>query len=51
MGIETQGLSQSMTTGLKQFWQKKKSGLQAECVAINNEKPSFEIVKAESRLL
>ncbi len=40
-----------MTTGLKQFWQKKKSGLRAECVAINNEKPSFEIVKAESRLL
>ena len=29
----------------------KKSGLRAECVAINNEKPCFEIVKAETRLL
>ena len=24
MGIETQGLSQSITTGLKQFWQEEK---------------------------
>ena len=33
------------------FFTEKKSGLRAECVVLNNEKPCFEIVKAETRLL